>query len=76
MTLANQTKTALHILSVSASGPFAENDTCGRALPAGGACSISVTFAPVATGTQSGQVSVLTNGSLSSQTVGLIGAGI
>jgi hypothetical protein len=76
VTLSNTGSTALTITSIAASGDFAEADNCGTSLAAGGNCTINVTFAPTASGTRTGTLSVTDNASGSPQTVSLTGTGI
>jgi hypothetical protein len=56
-------------------GDFAQTNTCGSSVAAGGSCAISVTFAPTAAGTRSASVSVSDDASGSPQTVPLSGTG-
>src|SRR5438046_2862518 len=67
---------ALTISSIGASGDFAQTNTCGGALAAGGTCSLAVTFTPTAAGERTGAVTIADNASNSPQTVGLTGSGI
>jgi sugar lactone lactonase YvrE len=66
LTLKNPSGAALTVTSISIDGPnagdFAETDTCGGSIGAGGSCTLSVTFTPSATGAESGFVSVSTDG--------------
>jgi phosphatidylethanolamine-binding protein (PEBP) family uncharacterized protein len=75
VTLSNGTSSALAISSISASGDFAETNTCGTSLAAGANCTISVTFTPTATGTRSGTLTITDSDASSPQTVGLTGTG-
>src|SRR5262245_50616185 len=40
------------------SGDFAQTNTCGTSVAAGGSCTINVTFTPTATGTRSAAVTI------------------
>ena len=75
VTLSNTGGAALTISSIAASGDFAESNSCGSSLAAGGNCTISVTFTPTASGTRTGSLSVTDNASGSPQTVSLTGTG-
>jgi len=56
------------------SGDFAQTNTCGTGLPAGGSCTISVTFTPQATGSRRATIAISDNDG--SQTVTLKGYGM
>jgi hypothetical protein len=80
VTLVNNQSTSLTISSVgftgTNSGDFAQTNTCGSSVAAGGSCTISVTFDPAASGARSATLNVNDNASNSPQTVGLTGTGI
>jgi len=57
------------------SGAFAQSNTCGTSVPAGGSCSISVTFTPESKGPKTATLDVGDNGGGSPQTVALSGTG-
>jgi hypothetical protein len=59
ITISNSTSAAVTIGSVSISGPYKETNTCGGSIAGNGSCTISVTFTPTATGTQTGTVKTL-----------------
>jgi hypothetical protein len=61
----------LTINSITTSGPFAQTNNCGS-ITSG--CSISVTYAPKSTGTQTGTLTVSDNGANTPQTVSLLGS--
>ena len=54
---------------------FAESDTCGSSVAAGGKCTIAVQFTPAATGARTGALSINDNASGSPQSVALSGSG-
>ncbi len=54
---------------------FAETNTCGSAIAAGGSCTVSVTYTPASTTTVSGTLTITDNASGSPQTVSLSGTG-
>ena len=56
-------------------GAFAQSNTCGTSVPAGGNCSISVTFTPKYKGSKTATLDVGDNGGGSPQTVALSGTG-
>jgi hypothetical protein len=78
-TLTNRQKIALNISSISViglnSGDFSQNNNCPSSVAAGGSCTITVTFAPHATGTRSANVKVIDDASTSPQSVRLGGTG-
>jgi FG-GAP-like repeat/Abnormal spindle-like microcephaly-assoc'd, ASPM-SPD-2-Hydin len=75
VTLSNSGSLALSLTSITASAGFAQTNNCGSSVAAGGACNITVTFTPTATGTQTGSITVVDNAVGGSQTVGLTGTG-
>ena len=56
-------------------GDFAQTNTCGSSVAAGGSCTISVTFTPTASGSRTASVSITDNASGSPQAVSLTGTG-
>jgi len=75
VTLTNTGNASLSITSISATGDFAETNTCGSALTVGASCTISVTFSPSVPGSLTGTVVVEDNATGSPQTVSLTGTG-
>jgi len=68
---------ALTGLSIVASGaPFTQTNTCGSTLAPNSQCSITVTFAPTVTGSQSGTITITDSAPNSPQVVTLRGAGV
>jgi len=76
VTLTNRMKTTLNIVSITVTGDYAQTNTCGSSVVAGGTCQISVTFTPTATGTRTGKVTIQDNAVTSPQTISLTGKGI
>lgn len=64
----------LVIASITVSGDFTETNGCGTVLAVGQSCSVNVTFAPTATGTRTGSLTV-TGGAGNPQLVSLTGTG-
>jgi hypothetical protein len=56
-------------------GDFSQTNACGSSVSAGANCSISVKFAPTATGSRSASVSIADNASGSPHAIGLTGTG-
>lgn len=56
-------------------GDFAQTNDCGGGVPAAGACTISVTFSPSTTGTQTGQLTINDSAPGSPHVVALSGTG-
>ncbi|MGA9207437.1 MAG: choice-of-anchor D domain-containing protein, partial [Terriglobales bacterium] len=76
ITLTNTGNAALTPLTITRSGPFAETNTCPASLAGGASCTISVTFAPLSAGSQSGTITVTDNAANSPQTIALSGTGM
>jgi hypothetical protein len=78
-TLTNHMKTALNISAINIIGAnsadFAQSSNCLPSVPAGGACTISVTFRPGASGPRNATLTVTDNASTSPQSVRLTGTG-
>lgn len=75
ITVTNIGGATLSIMSVVASGDFAQTNSCTSLLRGGGGCTISVTFAPTATGTRTGALTLTDNAANSPQIVTLTGTG-
>ena len=75
ITLTNSGTAALAITSISASGDFAEPQTCDSSVATGATCTISVTFTPTAAGSRTGTLTITDNAGDSPQTVALSGTG-
>jgi azurin len=75
VTLTNSGNAPLMVTSIAASGDFAQTDTCGSIVSAGGNCTMNVTFTPTATGNRMGTLTIADNASNSPQTVTLSGTG-
>jgi hypothetical protein len=80
LTLSNTGTAPLTITSVAMTGSnptdFAETNTCGSTVPAGGACAISVTFTATKTGNRYAKVTVTDNATPATQTASLTGTGV
>ncbi|HEV2381740.1 MAG TPA: SBBP repeat-containing protein [Terriglobia bacterium] len=81
--LVNGSQSAVTITAISASGDFAETNTCGvlpnivnagSVLNAGASCAVTVTFTPTASGSRTGSLTITDNAS-SSPSAGLSGTG-
>jgi len=78
VTLTNTGTGPLTIVSIAASGDFAETNTCGTLpamLAANANCMISVKFTPTATGARTGTLTITDDATGSPHTVGLTGTG-
>jgi hypothetical protein len=77
--LTNVGKTALTISQIAIKGAdpgdFSQTSNCGNSVPAGGSCTIKVTFTPQAKGQRSGSLQISDNGGGSPQKVALSGNG-
>ncbi len=77
VTVTNNGNTALTFSSISASGDFAETDTCTRApLPPSTNCTITVTYSPSAAIASIGAITITDNGSGSPQEILTTGTGV
>src|SRR5262249_46624913 len=79
-TLTNNTETALNITSFTFtganSGDFSQTNNCGASVPAGGQCTINITFTPTFPGARSAFLNINDNDPSSPQLVTLSGNGI
>ena len=76
VTLTNEQSVPLHIGSIAVTGNFAQTNNCGSQVPANGSCTITTTFTPVATGTQTGVLTVMDDGYGSPRSTSLSGTGV
>ncbi|MFJ5612681.1 choice-of-anchor D domain-containing protein [Streptomyces sp. NPDC093221] len=72
-TVTNPTGSAASVSAITTSGDFSQTNTCGTSIPANGSCTVSVKFAPTATGARAGTLTVGAGGNTS--TVALSGTG-
>jgi hypothetical protein len=77
VTFTNVGPKAVTILGVGIANAkeFAQTNDCGTSVPAGGACTISVTFTPTGPHSYTGTLEVNDNGGANPQTVALSGTG-
>ena len=78
VTLSNTGTGGLTVGSITASGDFAQTNTCGTTVVMGASCTINVTFAPANAGTLTGSLTITDNSAgvaTSTQTVNLTGTG-
>ncbi len=76
VTLANTGNIPLNIAAISASGDFAQSNTCARSLAPGASCSINVTFTPTARLSRTGSLVIQSNSTPAAPSVALSGTGI
>ena len=76
LTLTNTGSAALSISRIAVSGDYALTHNCPDSLAIGANCTISVTFAPAATGFRSGTLAVISNATSSPHRVNLSGTGV
>jgi hypothetical protein len=75
VTVTNATTKRQRVSFVSAIGDFKQSSQCrGRSLAPGASCTIRVAFAPKATGTQTGTLTVVEGGTTMSVSLGGVGA--
>ena len=65
----------LVIGTAATTGPFAQTNTCASSVAAGANCTVSITFTPTATGSQTGAFTITDSDFQSPQTVTLTGTG-
>ncbi len=76
VTVTNASPHSAAFTGITASGDYAQTNTCPATLTSGLSCTISITFSPTATGTRNGAVTLKDNSPGSpSQTIGLTGIG-
>ncbi len=73
--LTNVGADVLNLVTISATGEFAQTNNCGTSLNAGASCTIAVTFAPTTTGARTGSLQISDNAAGSPHTVALSGTG-
>jgi len=76
VTLTNTGNAALNINTIQSTGDYAQTNTCQVTLAASSSCVIYVTFAPTASGTRNGGLTLSDNAQGSPQTVNLSGTGL
>jgi hypothetical protein len=75
VTITNTGTAAAAISGISAGAPFAQTNTCGGSVAAGGSCTASVTFKPTSNGSASASLTVSSNATDPTLTVALSGTG-
>jgi hypothetical protein len=73
VTVQNTGTGPLQVSTVTVAAPFTQTNNCGTAIAPGGACTIGVSFTPVAAATVSGTLTIADNAGI--QSVGLAGTG-
>jgi hypothetical protein len=76
VTMTNSGGVTLTSIVISVSGPFQQINDCTASLAANSSCAISVQFAPTATGTQTGTLSITDSTRTQPETVALSGTGL
>jgi len=74
--LTNTGGASLAIAGIRVSGPFGFASACGSLVPAGTSCTLDVSFAPQATGTASGSLTVDSNAASGLNSAALQGTGL
>jgi Beta-propeller repeat/Abnormal spindle-like microcephaly-assoc'd, ASPM-SPD-2-Hydin len=75
VTLTNSGNAALNIISIQATGDYAQTNTCPATLAPSSGCTVSVTFTPTASGTRSGTLTINDDAYGTPQIVNLTGTG-
>lgn len=76
VTLTNTGTDVLNTASISATGDFAQTNTCGAAVAVGASCTISIAFTPTAVGARTGSLTFADNAANSPQVLSLAGSGL
>jgi hypothetical protein len=76
VTLTNTGSASLEIVSIIASGDFAQSNTCPASVGPGGSCTLNVTFSPSATGPRAGRVTLSDTDPTNLQTLNMTGTGV
>lgn len=76
ITLTNYLSSPFNIVSIIASGDYAQTNTCGDSVPGKSSCTASVTFTPLATGGRTGYVTFSDSDLSAIQAVALHGGGV
>ena len=74
VTVTNSGTAPSSIASIAAAGDFSQTNTCGSSIGAGASCTVSVRFAPTATGNRTGNLTITASGL--TNTVPLSGTGV
>ena len=75
VTLTNTSTSTLNISQIQMVGDYSETDNCGKSLPAGGSCTVNVTFTPSGEGFRDGNIAVWDDDPASPQMGRLTGTG-
>jgi len=75
LTITNSGNAALAISGISATGDFAQTNTCSSSLAAGASCVVTLTFTPSAAGSRTGALTIVDNATGSPHTASLAGTG-
>jgi hypothetical protein len=67
--------TALNLTSITASGDFAQTNSCPSTLQPQVVCTMNVTFTPTAAGTRTGTITIANDATSGNQTITLTGTG-
>ena len=73
VTVTNPTGSSAPVSSIAVTGDFSQTNNCGSSIAANSSCAVSVNFAPTATGTRTGNLTVNAGGV--TNTVSLTGTG-
>lgn len=76
VTITNSGAASMDIVSIIASGDFAQTNDCGATLAAGGNCTAEVTFSPSHAGYRTGYLTISDTGTGNLQTVSLGGSAV
>ncbi len=75
ITLTNTGATSMSVISIIATGDYAQTNNCGSTVAGGANCTVQVTFSPSSSGTRAGYITFSDNDPSTQQTVTLTGTG-
>ena len=75
VTITNTGNETLTISGITANGDFAQTNNCGTSVPAGGSCSVQITFTPTATDARLGTLAISSDSLVTPPNVSLSGTG-
>ncbi|HLV87833.1 MAG TPA: SBBP repeat-containing protein [Candidatus Sulfotelmatobacter sp.] len=75
LALTNSGNMSVSLSSIQVSGSYSQTNNCGASITPSSSCSVNIAFTPAATGTSTGALTVIDNGSGSPHSIPLTGVG-